>query len=184
MHTPIEKLTIRYHIPVALRVARALESCSSVTRVVAAVSPHTPYTRMMLQPHVGILETPGSGYSADLAYAMGRLEGAVLVTPADLPLLDGMILDHISHMYDKERWTTMMVSEGYAARLGLSEGLTIWSGNTLCRYTGISAVDAARPGAPPRYVIVNDHRLAVNMNTIQDWALLGAAQDLPKYYGL
>lgn len=178
-----EKLVLG-KIPIAVRVARALESCRAVTGVVAAVSPSAPRTRTILEPHAEILDTPGAGYSADLAYALKRLEGPVLVVPADLPLLDGYILDIISYKYDADSWTTILVSEGYAARLGLSEGLTVWSGGTLCRYTGISAVDASRPDAPSKHVMINDHRLAANMNTIRDWMLLGAAQDTPVYYGL
>jgi GTP:adenosylcobinamide-phosphate guanylyltransferase len=131
-----------------------------------------------------MLETPGAGYSADLAYALDRLEGAVLVVPADLPLLDADIIGRISEMYDESSWTTLLVSEGYAARLGLPPGVTVRLGNTPHRYTGVSAVDAGRPGAPPRYVIMDDYRLAANMNTVRDWALLGAAHDLPREYSL
>ena len=171
-------------IPVAVRVACALESCRAVTGVVAAVSPHAPRARTILESRAEILDTPGGGYSADLAYALRRLEGPVLVVPADLPLLDGYILENISCKYDADFWTTILVSEGYAARLGLSEGLTIWSEGTLCRYTGISMVDAGRPGAPARHFVINDYRLAANMNTIRDWVLLGAAQYAPVHYCL
>lgn len=182
MPTP-EKLVMG-RIPVAVRVARALESCRTVTGVVAAVSPHAPRTRAILESHAEILDTPGAGYSADLAYALKRLDGPVLVVPADLPLLDGYILESISCKHDADFWTTILVSEGYAARSGLSEGLTVWSGGVLCRYTGVSMVDAAHPEAPSRHVTINDYRLAANMNTIQDWMLLGAAQDSPVHFGL
>ena len=182
MHIP-EKLVMG-RIPVAVRVACALESCHVVTGVVAAVSPHAPRTRAMLESRAQILDTPGAGYSADLAYALRRLEGPVLVVPADLPLLDGRVLDMISKKHDADFWTTILVSEGYAARLGLSEGLTVRSGGTICRYTGISMVDAGRPDAPARHFVINDYRLAANMNTIHDWVLLGAAQYAPVHYGL
>lgn len=178
-----EKLVMG-RIPVAVRVARALKSCRTVTGVVAAVSPHAPRTRTILEPHAEILDTPGAGYSADLAYALKRLDGPILVVPADLPLLDGYILESISYKYDADFWTTILVSEGYAARLGLSEGLTVRSGGVLCRYTGISMVYAGHPDAPSRHVMINDYRLAANMNTIHDWMLLGAAQDAPVHYGL
>ena len=178
-----EKLVMG-RIPVAVRVACALESCSVVTGVVAAVSPHAPRTRTILESRTRILDTPGGGYSADLAYALRRLEGPVLVVPADLPLLDGYVLDMISKEYDADFWTTILVSEGYAVRLGLSGGLTTWSGCTMCRYTGISMVDAGSPDAPARHFVLNDYRLAANMNTIRDWVLLGAAQYAPVHYGL
>lgn len=179
-----EKLTLGGHIPVALRVAGALGSCPAISRTVAAVSPRAPRARAMLAGRVDTLETPGAGYSADLAYALERLEGPVLVVPADLPLLDADIIGRISGMYERGSWTTLLVSEGYAARLGLSPGVTIRLGNAPYRYTGVSAVDAGRPDSPPRYVTMDDYRLAANMNTVRDWTLLGAARDLPEDYGL
>ena len=179
-----EKLTLGGHIPVALRVAGALGSCPAISRTVAAVSPRAPRARAMLAGRVDTLETPGAGYSADLAYALKRLEGPVLVVPADLPLLDADIIGRISGMYERGIWTTLLVSEGYAARLGLSPGVTIRLGNAPYRYTGVSAVDAGRPDSPPRYVTMDDYRLAANMNTVRDWTLLGAAHDLPEDYGL
>ena len=183
MHATHEKLVLG-NIPVALRVAEALESCRMVTRVVADVSPGAPQTRSMLAGRIKTLETPGAGYSADLAYALGRLAGPVLVTPADLPLLDGGILECICHMYEGGYWTTILISELYAARLGLSPGMTINMEGIRCRYTGISVVDADCMDAPARYVIMDDYRIAANMNTARDWDLLGAAQYLPKDYGL
>ena len=179
-----EKLTLGGHIPVALRVAGALGSCPAISRTVAAVSPRAPRARDMLAGRVDTLETPGAGYSADLAYALERLEGPVLVVPADLPLLDADIIGRISGMYERGSWTTLLVSEGYAARLGLSPGVTIRLGNAPYRYTGVSTVDAGWPDSPPRYVTMDDYRLAANMNTVRDWTLLGAAHDLPEDYGL
>ena len=181
---PVPEKLAMGRVPVAVRVVRALESCRTVTGVVAAVSPHAPRTKAVLEPYADMLDTPGAGYSADLAYALKQLEGPVLVVPADLPLLDGYVLERISDMHEEDFWTTILVSEGYAARLGLSGGLTIRSGRVLCRYTGISMVDAGRLDAPPRYMRMDDYRLAANMNTIQDWMLLGAAQYAPVHYGL
>ena len=179
-----EKLTLGGHIPVALRVAGALGSCPAISRTVAAVSPRAPRAKAMLAGRVDTLETPGAGYSADLAYALKRLEGPVLVVPADLPLLDADIIGRISGMYEGGRWTTLLVSEIYAARLGLSPGVSVRLGGAPYRYTGVSAVDAGRPGSPPRYVVMDDYRLAANMNTARDWALLGAAHYLTEDYGL
>lgn len=179
-----EKLTLGGHVPVALRVAEALRSCPAVTGTVAAVSPRAPRAMGMLAGRVDVMETPGDGYSADLAYALRRVDGPVLVVPADLPLLDGDALGRVAESYDPEYWTVVTVSERYAARLGLSPGISVRAGGAPLRYTGISVVDAGRPAAPARHVTINDYRLAANMNAPSDWALLGASLHLPEEYGL
>lgn len=178
-----EKLTIWCGAPMALRVVRALDACPRITRVVAAVSPNAPAARSILSKHIDLLDTPGEGYSADLTYALKHLSGGVLVVPADLPLLDHLILDTISHQYDADYWTTILLSEAYASRLGISPGIVVrWRG-LLYRYTGVSIVDAdCNP--PIKHMILDDYRLAININTIQDWVLFGAASHLSEEYGL
>lgn len=170
----VEKLTLGYGEPAALRVVRALKSCPDITRMVAAVSPHTPRTRMLLEAHMEVIDTAGSGYSTDVSGALKRLEGNVLVLPADLPLVDGHILGRILRLHKKGFWTTILITERYATSLGVSPGLTIRLDGTLYRYAGISMVNAAHTDVPTQHVVLDDHRLAANMNTPQDWALLGS----------
>ena len=185
MRTSHEKLTLGHRRPVVLGVADALGRCGAVTGAVAAVSPHAPQTRAILEGEVPILETPGAGYSEDLAYALERLEGPVMVVPGDLPLLDGAILDRVAAAHRPGWWTVLVVTEGYASSLGLSPGIRITHRNTPCRYTGVSVVDAgAASRSPQRMIIINDPRLAVNMNTVGDCSLLGAAHELPEHLGL
>lgn len=179
-----EKLTLGGRIPVAQRVISALISCPAIDNVVAAVSPQAPGAMEMLAGRIDIIKTPGDGYSVDLAYALQRLQGPVLSVPADLPLLDADILNQVAAEYAPRYWTTITISEGYAARLGFSPGILVDGSGIPLRYTGVSTVHAGRPGVPTRHVTMNDYRLAANMNTPADWVLLGAAQYLAKDYGL
>ena len=185
MRSSHEKLTLGHRRPVVLGVADALDRCGAIAGVVAAVSPHAPQTRALLEDVVSILETPGAGYSADLAYALERLEGPVVVVPGDLPLLDGAILDRVAAAHRPGWWTLLLVTEGYASLLGLSPGIRLTHRSTPCRYTGVSVVDAGvASGAPQRMMIIDDPRLAVNMNTLGDCALLGAAHEPSEHLGL
>lgn len=185
MRASHEKLTLGHRRPVVLGVADALGRCGAITGVVAAVSPHAPQTKAVLEGEVPVLETPGTGYSADLSYALNRLEGPVLVVPGDLPLLDGAILDRVAALHRPGWWTVLLVTEGYASSLGLSPGIRATHHKMPCRYTGVSMVEAGAAGrSPQRMVIINDPRIAVNLNTIGDCALLGAAHDLPEHLGL
>lgn len=183
MATAAEKLTLGHRRPVVLGAVGALSGCGAILEVAAAVSPHAPQTRSILEGRARLLETPGSGYSADLACALDMLEGPVLVVPGDLPLLDSDMVCRVAGMYDAAKWVTLLVSEEYAGSLGSSPGISVRCDGQSCRYTGISVVDARSAGAvPQRNVIVNDPRIAINTNTIQDWrVLLGGAHDSPEY---
>ena len=85
--------------------------------------PRTPHQNPAGAPCRNTGHAPGAGYSADLAYALKRLDGPVLVVPPTCHCWTGNILESISYKHDADFWTTILVSEGYAARLGLSEGL-------------------------------------------------------------
>jgi len=97
--------------PMVDRVRDAL-AASGVDRVVAAVSPHTPATRAHLDgsttptaPAVTVVQTSGEGYVADLDEAVDRggLAPPVLTVAADLPLLDGAVVDRVLAAYAEIR---------------------------------------------------------------------------------
>lgn len=180
-----EKLTLGYAGAAVLGVVEALECSGAIHVVVAAVSSQAPRTRTMLEGRADTLDTPGDGYSADLAYALDRLHGPALVVPGDLPLLDGPTVAAVARAYDPSRWISVLITERYAARMGVSPGIGhMWNGRP-CRYTGISVVDAdAAPDAPQHYTIMDRPGIALNLNTNQDLALLGAAYDFPEQPGL
>ncbi|WP_256417023.1 NTP transferase domain-containing protein [Halorubrum laminariae] len=101
--------------PMVDRVIAAL-AASRIDRVRAVVSPHATATREHLAERaVGtdsrlplrVVDAPGDGYVADLRYALGDAESAadpdvdptisppVLTVAADLPLLDGEVVDRV-----------------------------------------------------------------------------------------
>ena len=78
--------------PMVDRVLAALEE-SRVDTVHAVTSPHVPETAAHLAGRVPRIEAAGEGYVADLAEALGAVDGPVLTAVADLPLLSAEIVD-------------------------------------------------------------------------------------------
>lgn len=175
-----EKLTLLFGIPMILRVVAALEGCPRIASVYAATSPHTPQTRRILKGHARMLETAGMGYPKDMTAALAEMSGPTLIVPGDMPLLDSGIISDILDRYDNDAWTTVLASESLARLAGVSEGINVTYRGQRCRYTGISMVNAAQAtSVPQRHIIQDDIRLVVNVNSIQDCILLGAAHHAP-----
>lgn len=171
--------------PVIMRVIGALRDSACVGDVVAAVSPNSPETRDCLLRHgVGTVQTPGLGYSRDLSGVLQSLDGPVLVASGDMPLLDGSVVDEvIAPLYDPDRgWTCVVTTAGFRGSLGMSPGVAVGAcgdrrgGHYV--YTGISLVNAGviRGGfshVEEHYVVVDDRRVAVDLNTPKDCRILG-----------
>jgi adenosylcobinamide-phosphate guanylyltransferase len=77
-------------------VASAL-AAARIDTTYAVVSPHTPETTAHAEKALDlpIIETPGTGYVADLDCALSHVERPVLTVAADLPLLDGVTVDAV-----------------------------------------------------------------------------------------
>ena len=175
-----EKLTISFGIPMILRVVAALKGCTHITSVSVATSPHTPQTRRILKGRVRMLETAGMGYPKDMTSALTEMSGPTLIVPGDMPLLDSGIISDILDGYDNDAWTSVLTSESLARLVGVSGGINVTYRRQRCRYTGISMVNATQARfVPQRHIIQDDIRLVVNVNSIQDCILLGAAHHAP-----
>lgn len=179
--------------PVVSHVIDALLGSDQIDTVVAVVSPdNAPLTRRMLwdkyhnsgsDGSVRIVDSAGAGYSEDLGSAMrhvlqSRYQGVrdgVLVVSGDMPLLDRGVVASVSDRYARDAWTSIVTSREYAGLWGMSLEYEVVVDGTVCCYTGVSLVDPAVMGpvphgaVPQRHVIVDDHRVAFTLNTVQDY---------------
>jgi len=149
-------------IPMVRRVADAL-AASSLDRIYAVTSPKAPETTSHLE-HPAI-ETAGEGYVADLQTALAddRISRPVLTVAADLPLLDGPVVDAL--LADHHGGSlTLAVPVGRVRALGFSVDATVRHGSTLVRPAGLNVVgegsDALR--------LTRDRRAAANVNRPRD----------------
>jgi adenosylcobinamide-phosphate guanylyltransferase len=149
-------------VPMVDRVVSALEA-SAVERIIAATSPNTPETRSHLD--VPCIETPGKGYVADLDAALDddRLSWPVLTVAADLPLLDGKIVDRVLGEHSNGS-LTVLVPAALKRELGVSDDTTFESAGRKVAPTGVNVVG----NGPDDAWLTRDRRVAVNVNTLAD----------------
>ena len=154
--------------PLIEHVLDALDA-SGVEQVVVATSPATPETAA----HVAVptVETPGEGYVADLDAALSddRLGEPTLTVAADLPLLTGPVVDRVLDAHDAGSMTVAVPATRKRA-LGVSVDTTFERAGEELAPTGLNVVG----GAPSRTVVVDEPRLAINVNRPADAAVAEA----------
>ena len=178
MQIPEEKLLLKYIHPTILHVIFALEKSQCFSKIVAATSPNSPKTKEMLEnAGIELFETSGKGYVEDLNSFLRKATDDIFVASGDLPLLDDDIIKQIVQSHNKNKiWTSYLVTEDFLKSLGLKGNFSITFQNKPCFFTGISIVNAKEinnlDSVEEIYHILNDKRIAFNLNTAEDYRLL------------
>ena len=179
-----EKLLLEYKKPVIFHVIDALKNSRCFSQVIVATSPNSPDTKHILeQNRIETLSTPGNGYVNDLNFLLQKMSGSVFVTSGDLPLLDEKIIQVITEKFNSENvWTSFLVSKKFLNSLGLESSLLVNSDNIECTYTGISIINVNKlelgnwpSPVKENYIILDDKRIAFNLNTKKDYELLSSS---------
>lgn len=146
--------------PMVDRVRDALAE-SAIEEVRAVVSPHAPRTR----EHVDLstIDAPGEGYVADLEYALSRVEPPVLTVAADLPLLEGEVVDRILAEHSSGSLTVCVPA-------ALKRTMDIRVERTIARDGRLAPTGAnvVAHGGGEGTLVLEDPRLAVNVNYADD----------------
>jgi len=181
MNISNEKLLLEYKKPVIFHVIDALKNSHCFSQVIVATSPNSPDTKHVLeQNRIETLSTPGNGYVNDLNFLLQKMSGSVFVTSGDLPLLDEKIIQIMTEKFNsKNVWTSFLVSKKFLNSLGLESNLLINSGDIDCVHTGISIINADKiqnlDPVKENYIILDDKRIAFNLNTKKDYELLSSS---------
>jgi len=176
-----EKLLLEYKKPVIFHVIDALKNSHCFSQVIVATSPNSPDTKHVLeQNRIETLSTPGNGYVNDLNFLLQKMSGSVFVTSGDLPLLDEEVIQIMAEKFNsKNVWTSFIVSKKFLNSLGLESNLLINSGDIDCVHTGISIINADKiqnlDPVEENYIILDDKRIAFNLNTKKDYELLSSS---------
>ena len=179
MNLDDEKLLLKYKKPIILHVVDSLNDSKCFSKILALTSSNSPMTKKLLEQNkIDIFDTDGIGYVEDLTLVLQSTTDSVLVTSGDLPLLDKEIIQQIVNCYDPEKtWTSILVTNNFLAELGLESNYSIHHDDQKCNYTGISLVNANKISSSENidenYIIIDDKRVAFNLNTKQDYELLG-----------
>jgi len=181
MNLDNEKLLLKYKKPVILHVIDSLKNSNCFSKIISITSSNSPKTKKLLQENnVETFDTPGIGYVEDLNLALKTINDTVLVTSGDLPLLDKEVIQKIVNQYDSQNiWTSILVTNKFLTTLGIKSDYSINFDNQVCHYTGISLVNSKKISSfenlDENYVIIDDKRIAFNLNTKQDYNLLSTA---------
>ena len=178
MNLDNEKLLLKYKKPVILHVIDSLKNSNCFSKILAITSSNSPKTKKLLQENnVETFDTPGIGYVEDLNLALKTINDIVLVSSGDLPLLDKEIIQKIVTHYDSQNiWTSVLVTNKFSTTLGIEFDYSVNFDNQICHYTGISLVNSEKitslENFKENFIIINDKRIAFNLNTKQDYDLL------------
>jgi len=173
-----EKLLLKYKKPVILHVVDSLKNSNCFSKILAITSSNSPKTKKLLQENnVETFDTPGIGYVEDLNLVLKTINDVVLVSSGDLPLLDKEIIQKIVTHYDSQNiWTSILVTNKFLTTLGIESDYSVNFENQTCHYTGISLINSGKitslENLEENFVIINDKRIAFNLNTKQDYDLL------------
>ncbi|NRA04961.1 MAG: NTP transferase domain-containing protein [Nitrosopumilus sp.] len=173
-----EKLLLKYKKPVILHVVDSLKNSNCFSKIFTITSCNSPKTKKLLQENnIEIFDTPGIGYVEDLNLVLQIIHDVVLVTSGDLPLLDQQIIQKIAHQYDSQNiWTSILVTNKFLTSLGIHSDYSVNFNNQKCNFTGISLINADKISSfenmVENYIIIDDKRIAFNLNTKQDYDLL------------
>ena len=173
-----EKLLLEYKKPVIFHVIDVLENSGCFSEVIVTTSSNSPKTKRILeQKGIKTLDTPGKGYVNDLNSILQNIDEFTFAASGDLPLLDEKIIRIMIEKFNPENvWTSFLVSKKFLNSLGLESKVLVKSGNITCAYTGISIIDAKKiknlNPVKENHLILDDKRIAFNLNTKQDYELL------------
>jgi adenosylcobinamide-phosphate guanylyltransferase len=178
--------------PMISYVLNALIDSKCFNYVWVAVSKNTVNTKAYLNEHyrsVMVIDTPAIDYVYDLNYALTYISNhmynaePILITAADLPLLDCNIVKYIIDMYEhysskKDAWIVIVVSTKLLRDTQVSSKLQV---NGMDKYySGISIVNPrvldniiynTHNSIKEEYMLIDDVRVAVNVNTMNDLKL-------------
>jgi|TARA_B100001750_G_C15195328_1_gene440916 adenosylcobinamide-phosphate guanylyltransferase len=175
-----EKLLLEHEKPIVFHVIDSLNDSHCFSKVFAATSPNSPDTKFELEK-IGVetLDTPGNGYVNDLNFLLQKLDGFVFVVSGDLPLLDKEIIQKMAEYNSESVWTSFLVSKKFLNSFGLESDLLVKHNNVEYAYTGISIINADKIKnlnlINEDYTILDDRRIAFNVNTNKDYELLSSS---------
>ena len=178
MNLDNEKLLLKYKKPVILHVIDSLKNSNCFSKIISITSSNSPKTKKLLQENnVETFDTPGIGYVEDLNLALKTINDIVLVSSGDLPLLDEEIIQKIVTHYNSQNiWTSILVTNKFLTTLGIESDYSVNFNNQVCHYTGISLVNSEKISSlenlEENFIIIDDKRIAFNLNTKQDYDLL------------
>ena len=178
MHSNEEKLLLNYKKPVILHVVDALQQSNCFSKIIALTSPNSPNTEKILkETDIDIILSRGESFVSDLNEILQQLDEMVFVTSGDLPLLDSQIVKTIlDHHEEEHTWTSIVTTLSFQKTLGIKSDCIVENHDYV--QTGISIVNAKKitnlDPVEEKFLVIDDKRIGLNLNTKDDYNLLGS----------
>ena len=173
-----EKLLLKYKKPVILHVVDALQNANCFSKVIALTRPNSPNTEKILkETGIDIISSRGESFVSDLNEILQQLDEVVFVTSGDLPLLDSQIVKMILDHHEEEQiWTSIVTTLPFQKTLGIKSDCIVENHDYV--QTGISIVNAKKitnlDPVEEKFLVIDDKRIGLNLNTKDDYNLLGS----------
>lgn len=181
MESVVEKLLLKYKQPLIQHVISALDESCCFSNIACATSPNAPKTSEFVKEiGIPVIETKGKGYVEDLGSALENFTDNVFVVSGDLALLDSDIIQEIVKQYENgQAWTSVLVSKKFLTSIGVEPEFLVNHEGQECAFTGISIVNPKEVKncreVQESYILIDDKRVAINLNSKRDYDLLGTA---------
>ena len=163
--------------PLISYIIHALKDASSVERIFVSVTEATPQTKLLIETEykeLQIIEAAEGNYVGDMIYSIKKTGafGPILVVMCDLPLVSAKIIDDVIAKYETcdEPALSVYVPIALCKQIGIRPDTVFHKNTKLIVPTGINILDAADicNEQPDYNYIINDPRLAMNVNTPED----------------
>jgi len=179
MQSDEEKLLLLYKKHIILHVVDALKNSNCFTKIIALTSPNAPKTEKILKDAgIDTILSSGDSFVRDLNEILIQLDDFVFVTSGDLPLLDSEIVKKIIKQSPPDQiWTNVVTTLSFQKSLSTSLGVKVESEDYV--NTGINIVDAKKitnlEPIKEYFLILDDKRIGLNLNTKTDFELLSSS---------
>jgi adenosylcobinamide-phosphate guanylyltransferase len=176
MKLPIEKPLLEINGKKLIEyVLEALKASTNIENIHIAVSANGPETgKWLTSREFNIINTPGSGYVSDMVFAVksAGIKGPMLMVMADLPLISSEMIDEVITKYHTIPQPALSVYNllSVCRSKGLRPDTVFNKNGQLIVPSGLNILDADKIHEEQEdyNYILDNHRLAVNVNTIED----------------
>ncbi|TDQ68883.1 adenosylcobinamide-phosphate guanylyltransferase [Methanimicrococcus blatticola] len=165
--------------PLISYIINALDGAKGIDNIHVSVTQATPETKKLIEadyPEIHLIEAAEGSYVGDMIYSIKKAEliGPVMVVMCDLPLVRSDIIDEVLEKYETcdEPALSVYVPIALCKKIGIRPDTVFHKNTKLIVPTGINILDASdiNNEQPDYNYIVDDPRLAMNVNTPEDLA--------------
>ena len=163
--------------PLISYMINALKDAASIEKIYVSVTTATPQTKLLIEKEykdLQVIEAAEGNYVGDMIYSIKETGaiGPILVVMCDLPLVNAEMIEDVLAKYETcdEPALSVYVPIALCKQIGIRPDTVFHKNTKLIVPTGINILDASDicNEQPDYNYIVNEPRLAMNVNTPED----------------